>query len=141
MMVLSFTTIYAKSKVMDFLKKNGPITWRDIIGIVPEIIEEEKKRNPKIVIPDATIQISHRLTRINLRVNRRLMDLKRRGKIGKRMVKFSKGCFNILMNGNWKTLSNLKELGVFFPPDKDTDDPDSEVIPQLMEEEPYETSQ
>jgi hypothetical protein len=117
---------------MGYLKNKGPITWKDIITTTPEIIDDLRKRLPgqEIVIPDASIMVSHRLTRINLRVNRRLRELKRNGKIEKKSMKFSRGCFNLLKDGKWKPLTNLRALGAFFPSEDGSDEQDR------MEHEP-----
>jgi hypothetical protein len=66
-------------------------------------------------IPDKSIRISHRLTYINLRINHRLGELKKIGRIGKESTKFSQGCFNLLVNVKWSPLNNLKVLGDMFP--------------------------
>jgi hypothetical protein len=117
---------------MEHLRSNGSITWKDIITTIPEIIEDEKKRVPgkKIVIPDATIMITHRLTRINLRINRRLRELRRKGKIEKKSMKFARGSFNVLRDGKWKAVSNMKALNTLFPSENGTE------VQDRMEDEP-----
>ncbi len=84
----------------------------------------------KIVIPDATIMITHRLTRINLRINRRLRELRRKGKIEKKSMKFARGSFNVLRDGKWKAVSNMKALNTLFPSENGTE------VQDRMEDEP-----
>ncbi len=95
---------------MEYLKKHGSIKWKEIIAIVPEIVGTEP-----VNIPDKSIRISHRLTYINLKINHRLGELKKNGRISKKSTKFSRGCFNLLVNGKWNPLNNLKVLGDMFP--------------------------
>jgi hypothetical protein len=97
---------------MTFLGQNGPIAWKKICEVVPEITGNS---GPDVQIPNKFVRISHRLTQINMRINHRLGELKKTGKIDKKMVKYRRGCYNILHNGKWKPLNNMKTVGLFFP--------------------------
>ncbi len=97
---------------MSFLRQNGSIPWKTIVVVVPEIAGNSGQQ---LQIPDKHVRISHRLTQINLRINHRLGELKKSGKIGKKMVKYARGCFNLLHDGKWTAQNNLKTVGYFFP--------------------------
>ncbi len=47
MMVLSFTTSFAKAKIMNYLKENGPIPWKNIVEVVSKIVPFPAMADPR----------------------------------------------------------------------------------------------
>lgn len=120
-MVISMVHLFAKQNVMTALKNKGQIFWTEL-GLPDETF---RVVNTEITKEDGTIEIvpkkegrkvriSHRLTRINLRIDRKLMELKREHKI--KEFRFRRGFYEMeFLSGRWVTIHNVKEILAFFP--------------------------